>query len=81
MILTDSKRAYDWLKKARYDGRDLSVSYAVDNIKSVGWHMYMTPEQAYFGLKLLKKFKDVTPNRATNQTYKNIKKYHKLYKL
>lgn len=81
MILTDSKRAYDWLKKARYDGRDLSVNYFDDDFKSAGWHMYMTPEQAYIGLKLLEKFKDIQPNRASYKEYKSIRKYHKLYKI
>tara|TARA_B100000787_G_scaffold169472_1_gene160764 strand:+ start:341 stop:991 length:651 start_codon:yes stop_codon:yes gene_type:complete len=81
MVLVDSKKAYNWFKKARYDGRDLNVSYDKDNFKSIGWHMYMTPEQAYYGLTLLKKFKDVMPDRASNESYKSIKKYHKLYKI
>ena len=34
MILTDSIKAYKWLIKARYDGRDLSVNYAKDDFKS-----------------------------------------------
>ena len=80
MILTDSLKAYKWLKKARYDGRDLSVNYAKDDFKSAGWHMYMTPEQAYYGLKLLKNFKNTDANRASSKTYKSIKKYHKFYK-
>ena len=81
MILTDSKKAYDWLKKARYDGRDLSLNYNDDEFKSEGWHMYMTPEQANFGLRLLEKFKDIIPNRANNKSYKSIKQYQKLYKI
>ena len=79
MILTDSLRAYNWLKKARYDGRNLEINYFNDNIKSVGWHMYMTPEQAYLGISLLEKFKDIIPIRASDKTYKSIKKYCKLY--
>ena len=81
MVLTDSFKAYKWLKKARYDGRDLKVNYAKDDFKSAGWHMYMTPEQAYCGLKLLKNFKDTNANRASSKTYKSIKKYHKFYKI
>ncbi len=79
MILTDSLKAYNWLKKARYDGRNLKINYFNDNIKSAGWHMYMTPEQAYIGLTLLEKFKDIIPIRASDKTYKSIKKYCKLY--
>ena len=80
MILLESKKAYHWLKKARYDGRDLKVEYSKDNFKTEGWHMYMTPEQAYFGLLLLKKFKDINPNKASNTSYKSIKIFAKLYK-
>ena len=50
-------KKHNWLKKARYDGRDLKVEYSKDNFKTEGWHMYMTPEQAYFGLLLLKNLK------------------------
>tara|TARA_Y100000768_G_scaffold385972_1_gene373295 strand:- start:834 stop:1484 length:651 start_codon:yes stop_codon:yes gene_type:complete len=79
MILTDSKKAYNWFKKARYDGRDLKTSYIKDRFTSPGWHMYMTPEQAYHGIKLLKKFKDINPNKASSKTYKSIKKFLELY--
>jgi dTDP-4-amino-4,6-dideoxygalactose transaminase len=81
MILLDSKKAYNWLKEARYDGRNLKINYSKDNFKIAGWHMYMTPEQAFYGLGLLKKFKDNNPNRASNINYRSIKKFSKLYKL
>lgn len=79
MILVDSKKASDWFKKARYDGRNLNIKYNKDDFKSAGWHMYMTPEQAYYGLTLLEKFKDIRPNIASSESYKSIKKYQKLY--
>jgi len=54
MILTDSKDAYDWLKLASYDGRDLNTPYDDPrHVKMVGWHMYMTPEDAARGLLLM----------------------------
>ena len=80
MVLVDSKKAYNWFKKARYDGRDLYVSYDKDNFKSIGWHMYMTPEQAAFGLELLKKFDDQKVDKANHKSYKDISRYKKLYK-
>ncbi len=52
MILTDDKEAYDWLVKARYDGRDLNKPQTEDNIEIFGYHMYMTPEDAARGLIL-----------------------------
>ena len=52
MILTDSKNAMEWLKMARYDGR-MGVPYKDEKITMLGYHMYMTPEQAARGLTLL----------------------------
>ena len=43
MILTDNPNAAEWFKKARYEGRN-EVYYKEDNINSIGWNMYMTPQ-------------------------------------
>ena len=46
-ILTDDPVAYKWLKIASYDGRDLTTPYDSENhVRMIGWHMYMTPEDA-----------------------------------
>ena len=55
MILTDNKEAYDWFKKARYEGRG-EVYYKEDNISSLGWNMYMTPQEAAHGLCLMQNY-------------------------
>lgn len=52
MILTDNEDAYKWLKKARHEGRD-EIPYTQDNIKFLGWNMYMTPPDAAEGLWLM----------------------------
>ena len=52
MILTDDEKAYNWFLKARYEGRDSSEPYSKDNICSIGWNMYMTPEDAARGVLL-----------------------------
>jgi dTDP-4-amino-4,6-dideoxygalactose transaminase len=53
-ILTDSKVAYDWLKLATYDGRNLDTPYDyVDHVQTLGWHFYMTPEDAARGIWLM----------------------------
>ena len=57
MILTDDEDAYKWLKKASYDGRDLNAKYDDDDFEVLGWHFYMTPEDAARGLLL---FEDVS---------------------
>ena len=48
MILTDNPNAAEWFKKARYEGRN-EVYYKEDNINSIGWNMYMTPQEAAQG--------------------------------
>jgi dTDP-4-amino-4,6-dideoxygalactose transaminase len=58
MILTDDERAYRWLKKASHDGRTPGLRWHDDNIDMLGWHYYMTPEDAARGLLLLGTTKD-----------------------
>jgi dTDP-4-amino-4,6-dideoxygalactose transaminase len=59
MVLTDDEKAANWLRRARYDGRE-GKAYADELVDMVGWHAYMTPEQAARGLALL----DVLPSDA-----------------
>ena len=55
-ILTDSYHAYEWLKLSSYDGRDLKIPYDdPKHVKSLGWHFYMTPEDAARGIILMDK--------------------------
>lgn len=62
MILTDSERAYKWLKRARFSGRN-EVSYHEDNLDMLGRNCYMMPEIAARGLLLMNQFyaQDGTP--------------------
>lgn len=55
MILTDNPDAMEWFKKARYEGRSEKF-YKEDIIDSVGWNMYMTPQEAAHGLALLQNY-------------------------
>ncbi len=52
-ILFDREEDFDKLKRMSYDGRSPYESWAVQNIKSMGYHYYMTPETAELGLKKL----------------------------
>ena len=53
MILVDDFEAYKWLIRARHDGRDLTTEYDSRNhILEIGWHFYMTPEDAARGLQI-----------------------------
>lgn len=48
-ILTDDFQAYQWFRKARFDGRTEGVLPKDDQVL-LGWHFYMTPETAAAGL-------------------------------
>ena len=51
MILTDSKKAADWFRVMRNDGRR-EIPKERDRVKESGLNYYMTPEQAARGLSL-----------------------------
>ena len=62
MILTDNKKAAVLLKKMSYDGRTPDKPWKEQNIDTMGYHYYMTPETAEEGIwkfhdSLLKKKK------------------------
>lgn len=51
VILTDNKEAAIELKKMSYDGRLPNIPWRDQNIDTIGYHYYMTPETAELGLK------------------------------
>ena len=53
MILTDDNNARSALKRMSYDGRNPEIPWREQNIDSIGYHYYMTPETAELGLKKL----------------------------
>ena len=65
MILTDNEEAYKWFKKMRHEGRD-EIPYSQDNIKMVGWNMYMTPPEAADGLWLMSSMDKHNPDGVEN---------------
>jgi len=60
MILTDDNNARSALKRMSYDGRNPEIPWREQNINSIGYHYYMTPEIAELGLEKL-------PNAIKNQ--------------
>lgn len=53
MILTDNEHSAIELKKMSYDGRIPNIPWREQNIKSIGYHYYMTPETADLGIRKL----------------------------
>jgi len=65
MILTDNKEASLELKKMSYDGRIPNIPWRNQNINSMGYHYYMTPETAALGLKKLPDAINTKPKQWT----------------
>lgn len=63
IILTDSKEAALELKKMSYDGRLPHIPWRDQNISSMGYHYYMTPETAQLGLEKLPKAIQTPPKK------------------
>tara|TARA_R110000796_G_scaffold43261_1_gene106285 strand:- start:1248 stop:1853 length:606 start_codon:yes stop_codon:yes gene_type:complete len=63
MILTDDKEAAEALKKMSYDGRLPDKPWRDQDISSMGYHYYMTPETAQIGLDKLEEAKTRTPRQ------------------
>jgi dTDP-4-amino-4,6-dideoxygalactose transaminase len=82
MILLDDKIAYEWLKKARFDGRS-PVPLKEDNFTMLGWNCYMQPEQAARGLQLFQTFTAKYPEGmdldVDSQGYPDLSKFE-IYK-
>ena len=74
MILTDDAEAVAWLRRARYDGRDLSVSQWDDEPECLGWHYYMTPEDAARGILLMDQTATHNPDTGTWENYADLSK-------
>ena len=53
IILCPDKKSYNELKKMTYDGRDPNIPWREQNIESLGYHYYMTPETASKGIEKL----------------------------
>jgi dTDP-4-amino-4,6-dideoxygalactose transaminase len=73
-ILLQNKEDYDILKKMSYDGRSPNIPWMEQDIDTIGYHYYMTPEIAKLGLdKLPKAFED-TPKKWNYLNYPDLKK-------
>jgi len=61
VILCDDENAAIELKKMSYDGRLPSVPWRNQDIETIGYHYYMTPETAQLGIDLLPKAIETEP--------------------
>ena len=61
VILTDNEEAAIQMKKMSYDGRLPNIPWRDQNIDTIGYHYYMTPETAQLGLDKLPDAIKTTP--------------------
>jgi len=63
IILTDNQDEAIQLKKMSYEGRNPDKMWRDQNIDTIGYHYYMTPETAQLGLDKLPKAIETTPRQ------------------
>lgn len=63
MILLDNKKDAEILKKMSYDGRLPNIPWREQNIDTIGYHYYMTPETAELGLSKMFNAISTTPRK------------------
>jgi dTDP-4-amino-4,6-dideoxygalactose transaminase len=72
IILCDNKDAATELKKMSYDGRLPNVPWRTQDIDTIGYHYYMTPEIAQLGLELLPKAIETKPTQWTIEDWPDL---------
>ena len=72
VILTDNKIAAEELKKMSYDGRLPNVPWREQNITSMGYHYYMTPETAQLGLSKLENAINTQPRQWVTEDWPDL---------
>ena len=73
-ILTDNKEAALELKKMSYDGRHPDIPWREQDIETMGYHYYMTPETAELGLKKLPDAIEKKPTQWTINDWPDVSK-------
>lgn len=63
IILLDNEEDFITLKKMSYDGRLPNIPWREQNIDTIGFHYYMTPETAKLGLEKIKLAIETTPKK------------------
>ena len=75
MILCPNLKSYNDLKKMSYDGRVPNMPWREQNIDTIGFHYYMTPETANLGLKKFKKAIEIPPKKWKYKDWPDISNF------
>ncbi len=75
MILTDDKNTANELRKMSFDGREPNIPWRdqYQNITTIGYHYYMTPETASLGLEKLPKAIKTEPKKWVIEDYPDLR--------
>lgn len=74
MILCPNKSVAEKLKKMSYDGRVPGIPWREQDVDTMGYHYYMTPETAQLGLDKLQKAIETEPRKWTINDWPDISK-------
>ena len=72
-ILFDDRNSLDTLQKIAYDGRKPGIPWREQNIDTLGYHYYMTPETAEQGIS--KMYKTIKEKTWTDKDYPYLPDY------
>jgi len=72
MILTDSRKACDALKKLRWSGRSENIPYHKDEPSGLGYNSYITPEWAAWGMMMLSVYPQKAEDQIENPDYRDL---------
>ena len=74
VILCPDKETFSILKKMSYDGRIPEIAWRDQNVDTMGYHYYMTPETASLGLDKLEEAISKTPKKWEYKEWPNLTK-------
>lgn len=80
-ILCEDKDAYEWLKLARFDGREPMPLQEQKEFTVLGWNMYLSPSDGARGIQLFEIYKergDYSDLKVEDQKYCDLSK-HKIF--
>ena len=77
MILLDDKNERDRLIKMRYDGRSIynGELHNTEDVDTIGYHYYMTPEIAAHGLEVFNNLKDKSTPQIGHSQYRDLREF------